>query len=94
MEIDPEGFAENVADKLGVLDRRVKADLKRFKAITIERHQIRKTPVTAEDDSAYFTLRLSARVTGWAITEIETRPHDISDVTAPILELVPVRIAI
>jgi uncharacterized membrane protein len=31
MDIDPEGFAENVADKLGVLDRRVKGDLKRFK---------------------------------------------------------------
>ncbi len=31
MEIDPEGFAENVADKLGVLDRRIKGDMKRFK---------------------------------------------------------------
>jgi uncharacterized membrane protein len=31
MEIDPEGFAENVADKLGILDRRVKGDLRRFK---------------------------------------------------------------
>ncbi|WP_026423479.1 SRPBCC family protein [Actinokineospora inagensis] len=31
MEIDPEGFAENVADKLGVIDRRVKDDMKRFK---------------------------------------------------------------
>ena len=31
MDIDPDGFLENVADKLGVLDRRVKADLKRFK---------------------------------------------------------------
>lgn len=31
MEIDPEGFVENVADKLGILDRRVKADMKRFK---------------------------------------------------------------
>jgi uncharacterized membrane protein len=31
MSIDPEGFAENVADKAGVLDRRVKGDLKRFK---------------------------------------------------------------
>jgi uncharacterized membrane protein len=31
MEIDPEGFAENVADKLGVLARRVKGDLARFK---------------------------------------------------------------
>lgn len=28
MEIDPEGFVENVADKLGVLDRRIKADMR------------------------------------------------------------------
>jgi uncharacterized membrane protein len=31
MDIDPEGFVENVADKLGVLNRRVKGDLKNFK---------------------------------------------------------------
>ncbi|WAL67488.1 SRPBCC family protein [Amycolatopsis cynarae] len=31
MDIDPEGFAENAADKLGVLDRRVHGDLHRFK---------------------------------------------------------------
>jgi uncharacterized membrane protein len=31
MEIDPQGFVENVADKVGVLDRRVKGDMKRFK---------------------------------------------------------------
>lgn len=31
MDIDPNGFVENVADKLGVLDRQVKSDLKRFK---------------------------------------------------------------
>ncbi|WP_067671041.1 SRPBCC family protein [Nocardia miyunensis] len=31
MDIDPEGFLENVADKLGVLDRRVKGDLNRFR---------------------------------------------------------------
>ena len=30
-DIDPEGFVENVADKAGILDRRVKADMKRFK---------------------------------------------------------------
>ncbi|AXB42028.1 SRPBCC family protein [Amycolatopsis albispora] len=30
LDIDPEGFVENVADKLGVLDRRVKGDMKRF----------------------------------------------------------------
>ncbi|MBC6451220.1 SRPBCC family protein [Actinokineospora sp. HBU206404] len=37
MNIDPEGFVENVADKLGVLDRRVKGDLKRFKEFIEER---------------------------------------------------------
>jgi uncharacterized membrane protein len=31
MELDPEGFVENVGDKLGVLDRRIKGDLHRFK---------------------------------------------------------------
>ncbi|MFI9450117.1 SRPBCC family protein [Amycolatopsis sp. NPDC052450] len=31
LDIDPEGFVENVADKLGVLDRRVQGDLDRFK---------------------------------------------------------------
>jgi hypothetical protein len=31
MEMDPEGFAENVADKTGLLDRRVKGDLERFR---------------------------------------------------------------
>jgi uncharacterized membrane protein len=37
MEIDPEGFVENVADKTGALDRRVKGDLKRFREF-IEEH--------------------------------------------------------
>jgi len=37
MDIDPEGFVENVADKAGVLDRRVKGDLGRFKDF-IESH--------------------------------------------------------
>jgi uncharacterized membrane protein len=32
MDIDPDGFVENVADKLGLLNRRVKADMTRFKA--------------------------------------------------------------
>jgi uncharacterized membrane protein len=31
MDIDPEGFAEKVVDKSGLLKRRAKADLKRFK---------------------------------------------------------------
>ena len=31
MDVDPDGFVESVADKLGVLDRRVKGDMKRFK---------------------------------------------------------------
>jgi uncharacterized membrane protein len=31
MDIDPDGFVENIADKLGVLNRRVKGDMTRFK---------------------------------------------------------------
>jgi uncharacterized membrane protein len=31
MDIEPEGFAENAADKLGILDRRVRGDMRRFK---------------------------------------------------------------
>ncbi|MEV0675390.1 SRPBCC family protein [Actinosynnema sp. NPDC050436] len=31
MDIDPDGFVENVADKLGILDRKVKGDMQRFK---------------------------------------------------------------
>ncbi|MFD1049496.1 SRPBCC family protein, partial [Kibdelosporangium lantanae] len=31
MDIDPEGFIENVADKLGVLSGRVRGDMRRFK---------------------------------------------------------------
>ncbi len=31
MDIDPEGFVENAADKLGILDRKVKGDMERFK---------------------------------------------------------------
>ncbi|WP_016933979.1 SRPBCC family protein [Rhodococcus sp. R1101] len=31
MDVDPEGFVENVADKLGVLGNRVKNDMKKFK---------------------------------------------------------------
>jgi uncharacterized membrane protein len=30
MEVDPDGFVENVGDKAGVLKRRVKGDMKRF----------------------------------------------------------------
>jgi uncharacterized membrane protein len=37
MDIDPEGFVENVADKLGILDRRVKGDMARFKEFIEER---------------------------------------------------------
>lgn len=37
MDIDPEGFVENAADKLGILDRRVNGDLKRFKEFIEER---------------------------------------------------------
>jgi uncharacterized membrane protein len=31
MDVDPEGFVENVADKLGILKARVNGDLERFK---------------------------------------------------------------
>jgi len=31
MDVDPEGFIENVGDKLGILKSRVSGDLKRFK---------------------------------------------------------------
>jgi len=31
MDIDPEGFIESAADKLGILDRKVKGDMERFK---------------------------------------------------------------
>ncbi|MGH8878289.1 MAG: SRPBCC family protein [Stackebrandtia sp.] len=31
MDIDPDGFVENVADKLGVLNLKIKRDLERFK---------------------------------------------------------------
>jgi uncharacterized membrane protein len=37
MEFDPEGLAENVADKLGLLARRVKGDMNRFKDFIEER---------------------------------------------------------
>ncbi|GHH38666.1 SRPBCC family protein [Lentzea cavernae] len=37
MDIDPEGFVENVADKLGILDRRVQGDLDRFKTYIEQR---------------------------------------------------------
>jgi uncharacterized membrane protein len=37
MELDPEGFAEKAADKLGVLDRRVKGDMMRFRDFIEER---------------------------------------------------------
>ena len=31
MDVDPEGVVENVGDALGILDRRIEGDLKRFK---------------------------------------------------------------
>jgi uncharacterized membrane protein len=42
MDIDPDGFAESVADKLGILDRKVKGDMKRFKTF-IENREGRET---------------------------------------------------
>jgi uncharacterized membrane protein len=37
MDIDPEGFVENVADKANILDSRVKGDMQRFKQFIEER---------------------------------------------------------
>jgi uncharacterized membrane protein len=37
MEVEPEGVAEKAADSLGVISRRVKGDLKRFKEYIEER---------------------------------------------------------
>ena len=37
MDIDPEGFAETAADKLGLIERRVKADMERFKTFIEKR---------------------------------------------------------
>ena len=37
MSYDPEGFVENVGDKLGVISRRVEGDLERFKSFIEER---------------------------------------------------------
>ena len=42
MDIDPEGFVESAADKLGILDRRVKSDMRRFKEF-IESRGARET---------------------------------------------------
>ena len=39
MDVDPEGFVENAADKAGILDQRVKGDLKRFKEFIEQRGQ-------------------------------------------------------
>ena len=37
IDVDPEGFIENVGDKLGAVDRQVKGDLERFKAFMEDR---------------------------------------------------------
>ncbi|MET9670611.1 SRPBCC family protein [Streptomyces sp. NPDC006475] len=37
MDFDPDGLAENIADKLGFIDRKVTGDLKRFKRFIEER---------------------------------------------------------
>ncbi|HEY7590100.1 MAG TPA: SRPBCC family protein [Candidatus Limnocylindrales bacterium] len=39
MDVDPEGFVENVGDALGILDRRVEGDLNRFKEYIESRGQ-------------------------------------------------------
>lgn len=37
IDVDPEGFIENLGDKIGAVDRRVKGDLERFKTFMEER---------------------------------------------------------
>ncbi|WP_435972115.1 SRPBCC family protein [Streptomyces sp. Qhu_M48] len=37
MDVEPEGLVENVGDRLGIVDRQVKGDLKRFKHFIEER---------------------------------------------------------
>ena len=39
MDFDPQGFVENAGDKLGIVDRRVKGDLKRFREFIEHRGQ-------------------------------------------------------
>ena len=39
MEYDPSGFVENAADMLGVIDRRIEGDMKRFRDFIEERGQ-------------------------------------------------------
>jgi uncharacterized membrane protein len=39
MDLDPDGFVEQVADKTGLIDRRVKGDLKRFQEFIESRGQ-------------------------------------------------------
>jgi uncharacterized membrane protein len=39
LDYDPEGFIENVGDKLGLVERRIKGDLERFKKFIEERGQ-------------------------------------------------------
>lgn len=39
MDIDPDGFVEQAADKLGILNRRLKGDMQRFKDFIEQRGQ-------------------------------------------------------
>ena len=39
IDVDPEGFIENVGDKIGAVDRQVKGDLERFKSFMEARGQ-------------------------------------------------------
>ena len=43
MEFDPQGVVEKAGDKLGVVDRRAKGDLKRFKEFIENRDKSRNT---------------------------------------------------
>jgi hypothetical protein len=39
MEYDPKGFVENTADMLGVIERRIEGDMKRFRDFIEKRGQ-------------------------------------------------------
>ena len=39
MDVDPEGFVENVADKVGLIDKRIEGDMTRFKEFIERRGQ-------------------------------------------------------
>src|SRR5207249_10271190 len=66
----------------------------RFKGSAIVGHQICETPVAAENNPAHLAQSLPAGVVGCTITKIKTRPYEIRHISAVVVELVPVRVAL